>query len=75
MQKPLAYERADDANRRVPDEMKPVAAYSLPASHSAMSPTTKMTITAWSAGACFFPYPDVGSGVLCRQSGFSNTFY
>ena len=29
MQKPVAYERAEDANRGVPDETKPVASYNL----------------------------------------------
>ena len=44
MQKPVADERADDADRRVADEPKPAASDSLPASHPAMTPTIKMTI-------------------------------
>ena len=45
VQKPVAEERADDANRRVADQTEPVALTTLPANHPAMSPTTKMTIS------------------------------
>ena len=43
MQKPVADQGAYDANRRVPTRPKPLPRTTLPASHPATSPTTKMT--------------------------------
>ena len=55
MQKPVADEGADDANRSVADETEPVARTTLPANHPTMSPTTKMTINPWSDRCMLFP--------------------
>ena len=57
MQKPVADEGANDANRRVADETEPVARTTLPASHPAMNPTTKMTISPSSDRCMFYPCP------------------
>ena len=78
MQKPVAYERAYDADRRVPDKTETVARTTLPASHPATSPTTKMTINPWSDRCMLFPLAfapisaqqvsvDVCSAVLSRH--------
>ena len=48
MQKPIADESADDANRRVANETEPVAADNLASQPSGNVPTTKMTSNPWS---------------------------
>ena len=54
MQKPIANERADDANGCVADETGPVATDDLACEHPATSPTTKMTINPWSDRCMLF---------------------
>src|SRR5271157_3473933 len=55
MQKPVADEGADDADRRIADEAEPLPRTTLPANHPATRPTTQMTINPWSDRCMLFP--------------------
>ena len=57
MQKPVADEGADDANRRVADETETVASHNLARQPSGNEPDDKMTMNPWSDRCMLFSQP------------------